>query len=140
MIPIQPTPKDETQSVEKTLMQYEELLAMREVIKLHIHDARAAVIPPEVAVELENIDNEFASQLEAADQKIEEAKKILQAQVKATGVRVDGRNIQVIYQKPSWKIKDLVKLLQLAIKNPAIMDCLEQSEPVARVQPMKGGK
>lgn len=131
---------DQTQSVEKTLAAYEELIAARDVLALHIQDAKQAVIPDEVKMELESIEAEFSARLAAADRKLDEMKKTLQAQVKATGQRVDGRLIQVIYQKPSWKIKDLVGLLQLAIKTPEIMNCLEQSEPVVRVQPMRNGK
>ena len=132
---MQPEP---VKTVEQTLSAYEEMLAQREVLLLHIHDAKQAVIPTEIQIELDNIDHEFAGKLETADQKLEALKKELQVYVKASGKRIDGRDIQVIYQKPSWKIKDLVKLLQLAIKTPAIMECLEQSEPVAKVQVIRG--
>jgi hypothetical protein len=126
--------------IKHTLSKYEELLAQRELVKMEYESARKAIIPDNVQIDLLNLDEEFAPQLQQADKVIEDIKQILQAQVRAAGQRVDGENIQAVYRKPSWKIRDLVKLLQLAIKTPEIMECLEQSDPSASVQPIRRGE
>ena len=129
----------DTTHIKHALSTYEDMLAQRELLKMEYESARKAIIPESVQIDLLNLDEEFAPQLQQADKVIEDIKQILQTQVRAAGKRVDGEGIQVVYRKPQWKIRDLVKLLQLAIKTPEIMECLEQSDPSASVQPIRRG-
>ena len=130
----------DTTHIKHALSTYEDMLAQRELLKMEYESARKAIIPESVQIDLLNLDEEFAPQLQQADKVIEDIKQILQTQVRAAGKRVDGEGIQVVYRKPQWKIRDLVKLLQLAIRTPEIMECLEQTDPSASVQPIRSGE
>ena len=130
----------DTTHIKHALSTYEDMLAQRELLKMEYESARKAIIPESVQIDLLNLDEEFGPQLDQADQAIENLKQILHAQVRAARQRVDGEGIQVIYRKPRWKIRDLVRLLQLAIRTPEIMECLEQTDPSASVQPIRSGE
>ena len=127
-------PQEETQSVEKTLAEYENMIALRDLLALDLHQKRKEIIPVEVSIEIENIESEYTPKLEQADKKIEALKKSIQEQAKIAGQRVDGQTHQVIIQKPSWSISDIEGLLEFAVKVPEVMKFLKKSGIVVKVQ------
>lgn len=127
-------PQEETQSVEKTLAEYENMIALRDLLALDMHQKRKEIIPVEVSIEIENIESEYTPKLEQADKKIEALKKSIQEQAKVAGQRVDGQTHQVIIQKPSWSISDIEGLLEFAVKVPEVMKFLKKSGIVVKIQ------
>lgn len=127
-------PQEETQSVEKALAEYENMIALRDLLALDLHQKCKEIIPVEVSIEIENIESEYTPKLEQADKKIEALKKSIQEQAKVAGQRVDGQTHQVIIQKPSWSIGDIEGLLEFAVKVPQVMKYLKKSGIVVKIQ------
>ncbi len=129
-----------TQSVESQLAQYENLIAMRDVLMLDLQAKRKQIIPDDIEAELEGLESEYSDKIEMADKMLESLKLTIRQNAEILGKRVDGSQYQVLIQKGSWKIKDVEGLLEFAIKAPDVMKYIEKTKPVAKLQVMRNSK
>lgn len=129
-----------TQSVEAQLAQYENLIAMRDVLMLDLNAKRKQIIPDDIVAELEGLESEYSDKIEMADKMLESLKLTIRQNAEILGKRVDGSQYQVLIQKGSWKIKDVEGLLEFAVTVPGVMKFIEKTKPVAKLQVMKNSK
>jgi len=110
------------------LAKLENMMFQRESIELQKRELIQQTIPQEVRIILNDIEAEFAGQLEAVDKNIALVQSELKAEIVGQGESIKGSFVHAIYTKPrvTW---DTGLLEGMAVLIPDINKCKKFSEP-----------
>lgn len=129
-----------------TIQEFDNLLAMRDVLMLEKQTQRDQVIPDEVKAELDAIDAEFYEKEELLAAKIAAAEEALKAQAVAAGATIEGQYYNFQYNKGGFTVKadDVLRVADRWEKTQPelaaeLRSILTKKKSFASRQPRRGG-
>lgn len=129
-----------------TIQEFDNLLAMRDVLMLEKQTQRDQVIPDEVKAELDAIDAEFYEKEELLAAKIAAAEEALKAQAVAAGATIEGQYHNFQYNKGGFTVKadDVLRVADRWEKTQPelaaeLRSILTKKKSFASRQPRRGG-
>ena len=129
-----------------TIQEFDNLLAMRDVLMLEKQTQRDQVIPDEVKAELDAIDAEFSEKEELLAAKIAAAEEALKAQAVAAGATIEGQYYNFQYNKGGFTVKadDVLRVADRWEKTQPelaaeLRSILTKKKSFASRQPRRGG-
>ncbi len=129
-----------------TIQDFDNLIAMRDVLMLEKQAQRDQVIPAEVKAELEAIDAEFAEKETLLAEKIAAAEAALKAQAVAAGATIEGQYYNFQYTKGGFTVKvdDVLRVADRWEKThpevaAELRSILSKKKSFASMQPKRGG-
>ena len=125
--------------VTEKLAELEERMAAIQLLEIEKEEQRRKIIPPEVQIELNELDDEYQGKAEAATIIINSLKDEIKPLVSQYGKSVQGSFIVAEYRRGSEKW-DGEKLKGLALAYPEIGLCHSIGQPVIAFTPKKGKK
>ena len=126
-------PRVTEQEVQGMLDRLADLQAQQDVIAMHFQELRSQVLTPEIMEQIEEIDEEEATSLDALRGGIEALQQEIKTAVIYLGHTIKSENVQAIYAKPriTWNTKELDGY---ATANPEINKFRKVGSPSVRIQ------
>ena len=96
-------------TIQDKLEKLAEMQSHQDVIRLHYADLKATIIPPEIKAQLDEIDAEAQTALDALSGGIDSLTAEIKAEVITAGTTVKSEHLQAVYAKGrvSWDNKGL---------------------------------
>ena len=96
-------------TIQDKLERLAEMQSHQDVIRLHYADLKATIIPPEIKAQLDEIDAEAQTAMDALSGGIDSLTAEIKAEVIAAGTTVKSEHLQAVYAKGrvSWDNKAL---------------------------------
>jgi len=123
-------------TAEQILSEYEDLYLQMQDLQREVGRLKDGAIPQEVNDKLAEIDEEFASQLQAIQSSLALAEDQLKSAVLERQSTISGNVIQAVYRKGSVKW-DAKHLERLAAEFQRILEAREEGKPSVAIQIIK---
>jgi hypothetical protein len=119
--------------IKNDLNQLAEMRSQLDVINLHYQDLRKSIIPVEIQEQLDDMEAEHQSALDAAKIGISELEKTIKADVLIAGISIKGDYLQAVWNKPrvTWNTKALAGF---AAAHPEILDFRKVGKPSVTIR------
>jgi hypothetical protein len=125
-----------TDSIKQSLDRLADMRAQMDTINLHYNELRDRLLSPELKAELDAIEAERISALDAAQEGIEHLSEAVKRLVISQGRTVRGRYLQAVWHKPrvTWETKALDGY---AAAHPEIKKFRKQGQPSVSIRYLK---
>jgi len=120
-------------TIQDKLERLAEMQSHQDVIRLHYADLKATIIPPEIKAQLDEIDAEAQTAMDALSGGIDSLTAEIKAEVIAAGTTVKSERLQAVYAKGriSWDSKALDGY---AVAHPEIGAFRKTGEPSVSIR------
>jgi hypothetical protein len=110
-----------------------EIIAIRENLISEKQTLLDSLIPPEIKLKIQDIEEEFEDKIKQADENVQSLESAIKSEVKAFGQSVKGELVMAVWSKPrvTWDNKGLDGFM---VAHPEIKAFRKEGEPTVSIR------